>query len=793
MYADDKILSFSEQCSASPSCVTNHLYDCVQVWKPSKQVSVQSAQAPLVQQNTRDDKKKWTADRCAEQPPPHHFSCDLQRQPPIEQYQNGLSAPCNDLLRSLCTRGYLDKALDVLADAPSFTPSISSYLFLLQTCIKSRSIAHVKEVYSHIASHNAVLQGILGDYLAMALARCGDVEGARQVANSLPHLTVFSWSAIISAYAEKGLGQEALELHHLMLDQGVYPDQHTFVSLFRACSSIPDLACGQALHAEACMKGFTLDEFVNNSLVTMYGKQGAILDAENIFKLMSGRSVVSWNAMLSAYVEQEDEEKAFQLYRQMQEEGVNSNQQTFVIALQACVLLAEKEEACLMEGMPIKVKALSIGEALHRDALSKGFALDLYVGTALSTMYGKCGAIVRAENFFGRLPHRSVISWNSMFSAFIEHGQGMKALQFYRYLHDEGVTPDELTVVFALQACCILAENAAALNVSISLQIGQALHIDACTKGFDSDVIVATALLVMYSKCGCMSDAENIFSEFSGLNIVSWSAMLTAYINCGLGQKALVLFMQMHEEGLCPCVQTLVLAIQASGTLLGNEEVSIKGNCSIRFVSLKVGHALHAYACKSGFDSDVLVSTALVSMYGKCGSVVEAEYVFRATSHPDVVTYTALFSAYVSEECPEQAIALYKEMPKQDLILDEVTLICLLQACGESGSLEVCEELYFIVVAAGYDKITSVISALAHAYGNCASMSDGQAAFDGLSEPTILPWAACIMGHAGDGNIEASLNMLEQLKLAGVIPDETIMSSALLACGHSGNTDLVLQ
>eukprot|EP00250_Pteridium_aquilinum_P016135 c22959_g5_i1 orf=71-2851(+) len=779
---------FSAQSGLISNSLSVHGYDCSPPF--AQQISPLSTQGKA--QKEEGDVAAAMAIREAVQCFPRHnpmFKHKIQQ--PNEVNESGHGATFDDRLQSLCEQGHLDMAIEVLFDMSSSPPSTSSYLSLLNACIKSRSLTHVKSVKAHITLHKVALRGMLGDYLVMALARCGALEDACHVSDSLPHLTVFSWTAIISAYAEQGFGQEALQLHRLMLDQGVDPDRYTFVGLFRACGCIPDLMVGRKLHAEACKKGVTLDLFVSNSLVTMYGKHGAILDAEGSFQAMPHRDVVSWNAMLSVYVEQDHEERALQLYRQMQEEGLDSNQQTFVIALQACVILAEKEEALLAEGMPVKVKALRIGEALHADVRSKGFMLDLYVGTALSTMYGKCGAIAQAENLFSVLPQRSIISWNSMLSACLEQRQGGKTLHLYRQLQEEGVIMDELTVVFALQACGILVENEKALhetmNKRASLQVGQALHADICAKGFESDVFVGTALLGMYSKCESILDAENVFSELSERNMVSWSAMLTAYMDQGLGQKALHLYRQMQEEGMSSNTQAVVLAIQACGTLADNKEVSSDENHSTKLIALEIGHALHADACKSGSTSNVLISTALVSMYGKCGSIMEAESVFRSLTQLDAVTYTAILSAYINEGHAEEAIHLYKEMPKQHLVLDDVTLICLLQACGETGSLELCEELYFVIVSAGYDRVGSVISALVHTYGNCASMVDGQAAFDGLCEPDIKPWTACITGHAGEGNVAASLHMLELLNLSGLMPDEITLSSALLACGHTGN------
>eukprot|EP00250_Pteridium_aquilinum_P007571 c17252_g3_i1 orf=3-371(+) len=122
----------------------------------------------------------------------------------------------------------------------------------------------------------------------------------------------------------------------------------------------------------------------------MYGKCGATIEAEQVFFAVLHHDAVSWNAMLSTYVEQGEGEKALSLYLQMKEDGVSPDQLTFVIAIQACATLAETDESLLEGGRSMKVVPLEIGQALHAEARRRGFELDALVGCTLVSMYGKC-------------------------------------------------------------------------------------------------------------------------------------------------------------------------------------------------------------------------------------------------------------------------------------------------------------------------------------------------------------------------------------------------------------------
>eukprot|EP00250_Pteridium_aquilinum_P002183 c12380_g2_i1 orf=107-919(+) len=173
-------------------------------------------------------------------------------------------------IQILCSYGDLDSAVGALS-CVHVPASTDTYLALLKACNRCKSLAHLTSVRAHLAHHYTELNGFLGDYLVLTLATCGAISDALQVCRTLPHRTVFSWTAIISAYAQCSCGKEALDMFQCMQDDGVKPNSYTFVSLFKACGSIADLAQGKRLHAMADDRGFTSNLYVGNTLVSMYG------------------------------------------------------------------------------------------------------------------------------------------------------------------------------------------------------------------------------------------------------------------------------------------------------------------------------------------------------------------------------------------------------------------------------------------------------------------------------------------------------------------------------------------
>ncbi|KAI5085061.1 hypothetical protein GOP47_0001230 [Adiantum capillus-veneris] len=578
-------------------------------------------------------------------------------------------------LQSLANEAQLDEALTLLFRFAT-SPSDACYLSLLKACSRIKSLKHAKQLHQHIGDHRSHLSGLLGDYLVVTFANCGAAEDAFAVASALPFRTVYSWSAMVAAFADSEKAQEALGFLSQMRNEGIEPNHYTYVALVKACGSLSDLDMGKKLHADTCRNGYVLDHFVGNTLVSMYAKCGAVLEAENVFEALAQKDVVSWNAMLSAYVEQGEGDKALRLYQQMHADGIEPDELTFGVALQACTNLTEEEENMGVKEEEIKAICLEIGQALHADVRKRDFLwADIVIGNTLVSLYCKCGHISQAESMFVELPKRDVISWNAMLSAYVEHGQADIALRFYNKMQQEGVSPDQLTFVFALQACGIFAEGKAATipkglrKNRVPLTIGQAIHTDACRRGFASDVIIGNALLTMYGKCGTFKETEDLFSLLSERDTVSWNALLSVYVEQGWGERAL---------------------------------------------------------------------------------------------------------------------RLYRHMQGQQVILDDLTLVYLLQACTETGNLALSMQLHFDIVALGYDKLPTVVTTLLHSYGNCASIPNGKAILDNLQEPDVVSWNALADGYAGKGNWLPSLHIHEEARLSGIQPAAVSFTSALLACCHCG-------
>jgi pentatricopeptide repeat protein len=624
-----------------------------------------------------------------------------------------------------------------------------------------------------------------------------------------PSPSVFTWTSLISAYVECDEIRKAFEMYGLMQEEGIEPSKYTLICLLRACGSLSSLEYGRALHDKAHVNGLETDPFVGSALINMYGKSGDLHEAENVFCGLCYRDIISWSAMISAYLEHQEGESALLLYRQMIEEeasqeaesvkeqgkgvseGLKPDQRLVLLVVKACSILAENEGGSShrlgedeenqdpSQSQTACVK--SIGMALHsylRKAI--GPHIDGYTGSALVTMYGKCGDVMRASHVFSGLSERDVIVWMVMLSVCVEQGQAKNALTLFRKMQEEGVRPDNQVFVMMLQACISMLERDSVEKFKV-LEIGRALYEDAKSMGYEDDVYIGSALVTLYGKCGAIEDAEKIFVQLSFRDIILWNTMLSMYVEQGEAEKALRLYSHMQVEEMVPDERSFVVALQAC-CILANQA----NHNNAKLEAVHIGQKLHVDAQKDGCLSDLFVVIALIDMYGKCGSIINAEQVFNEMSGSNMTVWNAMLRVYAENGKAEKVLHLYRIMLEKCIGIDENTLFIVLQACSEVGSLEMCKEVHFIMTSSLRDVNLSMNTTLIHAYGSCASILDAADVFDRVPRHDVVSWNAILSGLARKGNWAATITYFEKMCRSGIKPNDLTFLPILSACNHYG-------
>ncbi|KAF8772785.1 hypothetical protein HU200_005371 [Digitaria exilis] len=288
-----------------------------------------------------------------------------------------------------------------------------------------------------------VKDGLMGfvsveNSLVTLYAKTDYMEAALLVFGSSKERNSITWSAMITGYAQNGEANSAAMMFVQMHAAGFSPTEFTFVGVLNACSDMGALAVGKQAHGLMVKLGFEMQVYVKSALVDMYAKCGCIGDAKGGFQqLFDVDDVVLWTAMIAGHVQNGEFEEALVLYARMEKEGIMPSSLTITSVLRACACLA----------------ALDPGKQLHAKILKCGFGFGGSVGSALSTMYSKCGNLEDGMAVFRSMPDRDVISWNSIISGFSQNGCGNGALDLFEEMKVEGTAPDHITFINVLCAC----------------------------------------------------------------------------------------------------------------------------------------------------------------------------------------------------------------------------------------------------------------------------------------------------------------------------------------------------
>ncbi|RAL54871.1 hypothetical protein DM860_013567 [Cuscuta australis] len=133
-------------------------------------------------------------------------------------------------------------------------------------------------------------------------AKCGNIETARQLFDTMLERNAVTWNAMISGYGLHGFGRESLMLFDRMLSSGVYPTEVTFLSLLYACSHAGLVEEGENIfHSMVHYHGIKPSSEHYACMVDLLGRAGKLEKALNFIERMPVEpGPAEWGALLGA-------------------------------------------------------------------------------------------------------------------------------------------------------------------------------------------------------------------------------------------------------------------------------------------------------------------------------------------------------------------------------------------------------------------------------------------------------------------------------------------------------------
>ena len=173
--------------------------------------------------------------------------------------------------------------------------------------------------------------------------------------------------------------------------------------------------------------------------------------------------------------------------------------------------------------------------------------------TTMLDGYAKSGELDAARRLFDKMPNRDTASWNAIISGYEQNGKPKDALALFNELQHLDVKPDQVTLVAALSACAQLG----------ALEKGCWIHAFIRKNNLTLNFHLTTSLVDMYSKCGELQKAAEVFESVDQRDVFVWSAMIAGFAMQGRGRDALDLFLQMQEAQVSPNRVTFINILSA--------------------------------------------------------------------------------------------------------------------------------------------------------------------------------------------------------------------------------------
>ncbi|KAH7847453.1 hypothetical protein Vadar_026236 [Vaccinium darrowii] len=366
----------------------------------------------------------------------------------------------------------------------------------------------------------------------------------------------------------------------------------------------------------------------------------------------------------------------------------------------------------------------------------------------------------------------SVYSWNSVIAELARGGDSVEALRAFSSMRKLSLNPDRSTFPCAIKSCSALFD----------LRSGKQTHQQALVFGFESDLFVSSALIDMYSKCGLLQDARTLFDEIPQRNVVSWTSMITGYVQNNNAGGALSLFKEFlieqseNERGKEVCIDSVAM-------------VSVLSACS-RVSGRGITEGVHGFVIKRGFEDNSGVGNTLMDAYAKCGEVEVSRKLFDRMITRDDVSWNSMIAVYAQNGLSAEALQIFHDMVWDgDVSYNAVTLSAVLLACAHSGALQVGKCIHDQVIKMGLEEDVFVGTSVVDMYCKCGRVWMARRAFDRMKEKNVKSWTALVAGYGMQGHAREALEVLNEMIRTRVKPNYITFVSVLAACSHAGLVD----
>ncbi|GFP80218.1 pentatricopeptide repeat-containing protein at3g21470 [Phtheirospermum japonicum] len=210
----------------------------------------------------------------------------------------------NSLISGYAQNGMCEEAFEAFKRmrVEGFDPDEVTVTSVLSACGQSGMLDVGKEIHNIIRNKRIKLNEFVLNGLIDMYAKCGDLENAKLVFESMPVKNTASWNSLITGFAIHGRIRESIAIFEKMEDSGVNLDSVTFLSILSACAHGGFVETGLETFSKMVDK-YGIEPNVKHygCLVDLLGRAGKLEDAFSVVKGMPmGPNDTVLGAMLGA-------------------------------------------------------------------------------------------------------------------------------------------------------------------------------------------------------------------------------------------------------------------------------------------------------------------------------------------------------------------------------------------------------------------------------------------------------------------------------------------------------------
>ncbi|XP_044496498.1 pentatricopeptide repeat-containing protein At1g15510, chloroplastic [Mangifera indica] len=286
---------------------------------------------------------------------------------------------------------------------------------------------------------------------------------------------------------------------------------------------------------------------------------------------------------------------------------------------------------------------------------------------------------------------------------------------------------------------------------------------------------LGNAFLSMFVRFGDLSHAWYVFGKMCERDLFSWNVLIGGYAKAGFFDEALSLYQRMlWVGGAKPDVYTFPCVLRTCGGV----------------PDIKRGKEVHAHVLRFGFEADVDVVNALITMYVKCGDLRSARLVFGGMPRRDRISWNAMISGYFeNKECAE-GLRLFAMMREGLVHPDCMTMSSIISACETSGDERLGRDIHGLALRMGFREDVSVSNSLIKMYSTFGNWEEAEKIFSRMEFKDIVSWTTMISVYESNMLPDKAVETYKMMDVEGIVPDEITIATVLSACSCLGNLDL---